>query len=137
MAIQLREENETLIESEFIRAMEDLYELSSYNDKRVLIDFYKKIKHKSADKIVFERNNLYRNEKINEAEKYFDNHLNWRNIDCFDPNQSKNNDNKNKRKNNILNKETISKDSNNSFSFRVFVFSLLLFLLDNKSYLNF
>jgi hypothetical protein len=114
LAIQLKEENETLIESEFIRAMEDLYELSSYNDKRVLIDYYKKNKNKTAEKIIFEKNILFRLRKNNEEEKFFDDHLNWRSIDNKNQNVSKS-----KTKNNISNKEKILKDPNNSFSFKV------------------
>jgi len=114
LAIQLKEEKETLIESEFIRAMEDLYELSSYNDKRVLINYYKKIKNKTAEKIVFEKNILFRLRKNNEEEKFFDDHLDWRSIDNLNQNVHKS-----KTKNNISNKEKILKDPNNSFSFKV------------------
>jgi len=130
LAIQLREENETLIESEFIRAMEDLYELSSYNDKRVLIDFHKKIKNKTVNQILFERsrsqanknkfinNNSYN--KNNVVEKYFDEHLNWKSIENSNLITNKSINNKKHIENSFSNQNRkTNKNLNNSFSFKV------------------
>lgn len=113
LALQLKEENETLIESEFIRAMEDLYKLSSYNDKRILIDYHKKIKNKSAEKLVFENNYICKFGQRNEEEKYFDDHhnLNITSIKKLNKNRSNSKHNRIKEKN--------IKDTNKSFSFRV------------------
>jgi len=123
LAIQLRDENETLIESEFIRAMEDLYELSNYNDKRVLIDFYKKIKNKSLNQILYERSKSqvsnYNKDKYNyrgknnEEEKYFDEHLSWNTIEDNSLSYNK----KNKKNTNSNSRKKIN---NNSFSFKVY-----------------
>jgi hypothetical protein len=40
---ELKQDEETLNENEFIRACEHLYDMLSFNEKRMLIDFNKKI----------------------------------------------------------------------------------------------
>lgn len=130
LAIQLRDENETLIESEFIRAMEDLYELSSYNDKRILIDYYKKIKNKSLNQILFERSksqisnfNIDKNNnsrKNKEEEKYFDEHLSW---NIIEENALLNN----KKHNDNAISNSRQKNLNNSFSFKVLLYFKVIF----------
>lgn len=89
LALQLQEENETLIEAEFIRAMEDLYSLSSYNDKRILISFYKNYKNKKIKDIKNSNNN---NNEKNNAEKFYDTNLRIKLKDdfCIEKNDKKN-----------------------------------------------
>lgn len=43
---ELKQDEETLNESEFVKACEHLYEMLSFNEKRILIDFNKKISEK-------------------------------------------------------------------------------------------
>jgi len=131
LALQLKEENETLIETEFIRAMEDLYELSNYNDKRILIEFYKKIKNKSSNKLIFEKNHSLNGIK-HEEKKYFDSHLNLKFLDIVDKSSGNsrmgdcinvekkklNNHNKSIEKITFKEKNNL-KNLNNSFSFKV------------------
>ena len=127
LALQLQEENETLIEAEFIRAMEDLYSLSSYNDKRILIEFHKNFKNMNIKEIK-KLNNINNNyiQKKSE-EKYYDSNLR---IKIKDDSailntryRKKNKNNNNAIDNNII--ENINtyridnKNKYNSFSFKV------------------
>jgi hypothetical protein len=121
LALQLQEENETLIEAEFIRAMEDLYSLSSYNDKRILIDFHKNIKNKNIKEIK-KLNNINNNNLQKKYEqKYYDSNLR---IKIKDDSAIINKINKRKYRNSnnaINNNNNIIdiKKKNNSFSFKV------------------
>lgn len=103
LATQLKEENETLNQNEFIRAMEDLYNLLNYNDRRILINYNKKNKKSKST------NNLT---PLNEN---FDNNL----INSI---LTKSNIFKSNKINESLDKQNKNK-INNSFSFKVFDFN--------------
>lgn len=149
LAQQLKEENETLTETEFVKAMEDLYELSSYNEKRILIEYYKNLKFQKN----FTSGRTPQKQALNEENKCFDEHLSLKILDTFSSvkvnnglslgrnannsnaivseNSSSNNNSYNrncKSPNSYNNNEYISK----SFPFKVKKNIFILYLFDRK-----